>query len=75
MTKKSFWSLCLLGIAAFAMGLGACSASDDDDGNDGGILTPPLETTATCAGCHTSEAMLKATVEDEGPAPESEGEG
>ena len=75
MTNKSFWSLILVGIVAFAVALGGCSASDDDDGDDGGIVNPPLETTATCEGCHTSEAMLKATVEPEEEAPESEGEG
>ena len=75
MTTKNPWLIFLVGVAAFALALGGCSASDDDDGHDGGIVDPPLETTATCEGCHTSEAMLKATVEDEGPAPESEGEG
>ena len=32
--------------------------------DDGGIIEPPLENVATCEGCHTNEAMLKATVED-----------
>lgn len=75
MITNKLWLVLLVGIGAFALALSGCSASDDDGGNDGGITDPPLETTATCEGCHTDEAMLKATVEDEGPPPESEGEG
>lgn len=73
MTNKKLWLL-LLVASAFAFALGGCSASDDD-GNDGGIVDPPTGTEATCEGCHTSEAMLKATVEPDQEPPESEGEG
>ena len=75
MQTNKLWLVLLVGIAAIALALGGCSASDDDHGNDGGIVDPPLETTATCEGCHTDEAMLKATVEEEEHTPESEGEG
>ena len=75
MTTKNLWFVFLIIVAAFSLALGGCSSSDDDGGNDGGITDPPLDTIATCEGCHTSEAMLKATVEPEGPPPESEGEG
>lgn len=74
MTTKKFWLLLLVGVAGFALVLGGCSANDDE-GDDGGIVDPPTGDMATCEGCHTSEAMLKATVEPEGPPPESEGEG
>jgi hypothetical protein len=75
MTTNKLWLLLLVGLAAFALALGGCSSSDDGDGDDGGIVDPPVGREATCEGCHTSEAMLKATVEPEGPPPESEGEG
>jgi hypothetical protein len=76
MTNKKLWFVLMVGIAALSLVLAGCSASDDDngDGDDGGIVDPGLEV-ATCEGCHTSEEMLKATVEEEPPAPESEGEG
>jgi hypothetical protein len=73
MTNKKLWLL-LLVASAFAFALGGCSASDDD-GDDGGIVDPPIGREATCEGCHTSEAMLKATVEPDQEPPESEGEG
>jgi hypothetical protein len=75
MTTKNLWFVFLVAIASFSLALGSCSNSDDDNGDDGGITDPPLESAATCEGCHTNESMLKATVEDEGPPPESEGEG
>jgi hypothetical protein len=74
MTTKNLWFAFLVLVAAFSLAFGGCSPNDDD-GDDGGIINPPLDTVATCEGCHTSEAMLKATVEPEGPPPESEGEG
>ena len=74
MTTKNLWFVLMALVAAFSLALGGCSSSDDD-GDDGGIIEPPLETVATCEDCHTSESMLKATVEEEGPPPESEGEG
>ncbi len=74
-TDKKLWMLLLVGVAAFALALGGCSASDDDNGNDGGIVEPPTGDMATCEGCHTSEAMLKATALPDPDPPESEGEG
>ena len=61
--------------AAGPFGLEQGEDHGDDDGDDGGIVDPPIGREATCEGCHTSEAMLKATVEPDQEPPESEGEG
>ena len=74
MTTKKPWFMWLIGIVAFAVVLGGCSASDDD-GGDFDIVDPPVTDMATCEGCHTSEAMLQATAEPDEDPPESEGEG
>lgn len=72
MRNKS-WLALLLAFAASSLVLAGCSS--DDNGSDVGIVDPGPDSIATCEGCHTSEAMLKATVEPEEEAPESEGEG
>lgn len=57
---------------AFVMMAATVGCSSDDEGD---LLQPPTEVRATCQGCHTDEAMLKATVEPVAPNPESTGEG
>lgn len=74
MTTKRIRLALLLAFASLSLVLAGCS-SDDDAGIDGGLVDPGADQIATCEGCHTNEAMLKATVEPEEEAPESEGEG
>ena len=70
MSTRGMLSLLIIAGVLF-VGLLGCSS--DDEGID--MLEPGAEVRATCEGCHTSEAMLKATVLPDPPPPESEGEG
>ncbi len=66
-------------MALFALGYFIGCSEEDDNPTD----VDPTDTTgyhalseASCAGCHTNEAMLKATVEeDSDDTPPSSGEG
>ena len=61
----------LLLLAAFAfLALAGCSEEDEP-----GIVEPDADLRATCEGCHTSEANLRATALPDPPPSEGEGEG
>ena len=55
MSTRGMLSLLIIAGVLF-VGLLGCSS--DDEGID--MLEPGAEVRATCEGCHTSEAMLKA---------------
>jgi hypothetical protein len=72
--KNKRWMFLLFALAAIGFVLVGCSSDDDGDA-DLDIVDPGPDSVATCEGCHTNEAMLKATVEPGEETPEPAGEG
>ena len=74
MSIKGSSGFLLLALVLSGSLLAGCSSDDDSPGVPGPVGPGP-DAMATCEGCHTDEAMLKATVEESVEAPESSGEG